>query len=140
MRLQSNLEKSTGKIPEVTDHGSWDGRWGMPRRSTWQKKEQLGTLWPKGSEDLEANFVITEHEVNVILASRKEYKWHEMDEHQKKLFAEAADTGWKVWVDNDAVSVLSKQEAAEVRESLSDLERVRRFCNRVLSSQTKMMV
>ena len=90
----------------------------MPRRSTWQKKEQLGTLWPKGSEDLEANFVITEHEVNVILASRKEYKWHEMNDHQKKLFAEAADTGWKVWVDNDAVSVLSKQEAAEVRERL----------------------
>lgn len=113
-----DAEKQTGSIPKVTDHGSWDGRWGMPRRSTWQKKEQLGLLWPKSRDDFEENFVITDNEVNVILASRKEYKWHEMNDHQKKLFADAAMTGWNVWVDNNAVSVLSKQEAEEVRARL----------------------
>ncbi len=110
-------EKMIGGTPQVSDHGSWAGRWGLPRRSTWQLKEKMGSSWPKGGEDSE-NFIISEHEVNVILASRKEYKWNDMSERQKELFREAALTGWNTWVDNNAVSVLSVQEAEEVRQRL----------------------
>ena len=88
-----------------------------PLRSTWLAKRRVGGLWPKGSADFEC-FVIGEHEVNVLLAARKEYKWGSMSAEQKELFRQAAMTGWEVWIENDAVEVLSPSEADEVKKRL----------------------
>ena len=117
IQMQVEREHRRGAIPEVGDHGSWDGRWPLPSRSTWLAKGRIGGLWPKGFGDAE-NFVIAEHEVNVLLAARKEYKWSTMNDIQKQLFREAAGTGWSVWIENDAVEVLSASEAAAVRRRL----------------------
>ena len=117
LQLEVDAEHRSGNVPEVLDHGSWDGRWPMPSRTTWLAKNRVGGLWPKGSADFEC-FVIGEHEVNVLLAARKEYKWGSMTPGQKELFRQAAMTGWEVWIENDAVEVLSPAEADEVKKRL----------------------
>eukprot|EP00435_Cladocopium_sp_Y103_P004230 s4291_g1.t1 len=89
------------QLPE--DHGSWDGRWPLPSRSEWIAHERAGVPWPFGYA-----------EVNAVQTARKEYKWHEMSDEYKKGFHEAAADGWKVWVDNSAVEVLTAKEAEEV--------------------------
>ena len=119
VRIQTELreEFKNGERLQVQDHGTWDGRWSMPSRSTWQAVERCNRLWPKGSQDMES-FVISVNEVNVLLAARKEYKWRSMTEEQKRLFKEATINGWKAWVENDAIEVLSPEEVASVKARL----------------------
>ena len=69
--------------------------------------ERAGCEWPRG-----------DHEVQAVQTARKEYKWRGLDAEQKRAFAVAARDGWQVWEDNDAVEVLSEQEAKDVRERL----------------------
>ncbi|CAL1166460.1 unnamed protein product [Cladocopium goreaui] len=88
------------------DHGSWDGRWPLPSRSEWIAHGKAKALWPKGNNEVQA------------ATARKEYKWKEMTNEQKAQFEVAAQSGWQVWVDNDAVEPLTETEAAEVRSRL----------------------
>jgi len=69
--------------------------------------EHYGIPWPSGSA-----------EVNAVQTARKEYKWPEMNESYKESFRLAAADGWRVWVDNSAVEVLSPKEAREIRQRL----------------------
>ncbi len=110
VRIQTELreEFKNGERLQVQDHGTWDGRWSMPSRSTWQAVERFNCLWPKGSQDMEP-FVISVHEVK---AARS------MTGEQKRLFKEATINGWKAWVENDAIEVLSPEEVASVRARL----------------------
>ena len=101
----------------VEDHGSWDGRWQLPSRSTWQSRMALGLLWPVGR-----------HEIMAVQAARKEYFWRNMSEAQRKAFIPAAEKGWKVWTENDALVELSLEESRKVLENL----KVRGELHRVL--------
>ena len=89
------------------DHGSWDGRWPLPSRSEWIAHERAGVPWPSGSS-----------EVNAVQTERKEYKWHEMNDSYRESFGIAAADGWRVWVYNSAVEVLSAKEAKEICQRL----------------------
>ena len=91
---------------EALDHGTWDGRWPMPSRSEWMAHCKAGAPWPNGSNEIYA------------ATARKEYKWKEMNDEQQAQFRVAAQSGWQVWVDNDAVEPLSEKEAASVRSRL----------------------
>ena len=62
-----------------------------------------------------------------LQTARKEYQWSKMSEHQKKLWGEAAVTGWKAYIDNSAVEVLSLHESSRIRKELSrrgELDRI----------------
>ena len=60
--------------------------------------------WPKG-----------EQEVLAVLTARKEYRWRELTDEAKAAFKVAMEAGWNVWKDNDAVEVLSEDEAQRVK-------------------------
>ena len=78
-----------------------------PEAAASQAHEHYGIPWPSGSA-----------EVNAVQTARKEYKWPEMNESYKESFRLAAADGWRVWVDNSAVEVLSPKEAREIRQRL----------------------
>ena len=96
----------------VNDHGSWHGRWHLPSQSEWETRSKLGLSWPIGSDDVEDS-----HEACAVQAARKEYFWKSMTDEQKK-FKEAATQAWSVWAENDALQILSDEEAARVRQKL----------------------
>lgn len=105
---------------EAKDHGSWDGRWPLPSRSQWQARELLGLVWPSGRD---------EFETDAVQAARKEYHWATMTNEQRKEFGPAALQGWKVWLDNQAVEVMSREESQKVLRELSE----RRELHKVLT-------
>lgn len=90
------------------DHGSWDGRWGLPSQTEWCARQRLGFTWPSGAQ-----------EVNAVQTARKEFHWSKMSDSERREFQEAAKRGWSVWTENDAVEVLSDQEADQVRARLA---------------------
>jgi hypothetical protein len=92
---------------QVHDHGTWHGSWPLPSRTEWKVMETLGMKWPCGH-----------NEAYAVQAARKEYKWHEMKSADKPAYAEAAVQGWKVWTENDAVQLLSKEASERVVASL----------------------
>jgi hypothetical protein len=66
-------------------------------------------------------------ESNAVQAARKEYHWSQMSDEHKKLWGDAATTGWKAYVDNEAIKVLSMQESQAVRRDLGrrkELDRI----------------
>ena len=67
----------------------------------------MDSAWPSGSS-----------EVNAVQTERKEYKWHEMNDSYRESFGIAAADGWRVWVYNSAVEVLSAKEAKEICQRL----------------------
>ena len=102
----------------VQDHGTWDGRWPLPSRSTWQAHMALGLKWPVGK-----------HEVLAVQAARREYFWRNMTDVQREAFKPAAEKGWLVWTDNQALEELSVEESKKVMDSLrtrGELHRVLR--------------
>ncbi|CAJ1401481.1 unnamed protein product [Effrenium voratum] len=90
------------------DHGTWDGRWSQLCQSEWNLMRELGLQLPPGNA----------HHVDVVQAARKEYKWSEMNADLKNQFREAAVKGWKAYVDNAAVEILSMEESRKVQEKL----------------------
>ena len=66
-------------------------------------------------------------ETFAVQAARKEYQWSKMDSEQKKLWGDAALTGWNAYIDNQAIQVLSVQERDRVRKDLArrkELDRI----------------
>ena len=107
--IQAQVEKDRldPESTQVQDHGSWSGRWPMPSRSSWRAHELCGVPWPMG-----------ENEVNAAKTARREIKWKEIPEKDKPEFRAAAETGWKVQIDNSAFEVLEDAEARKVRDRL----------------------
>ena len=91
----------------VQDHGTWDGRWPLPSTSTWQAHMALGLKWPVGK-----------HEVLAVQTARREYFWRNMTDVQREAFKPAAEKGWLVWTDNQALEELSLEESKKVMASL----------------------
>lgn len=119
-RLQAvaALDRLNPETHRVKDHGTWDGRWPLPSRSTWQSRMALGLKWPVGK-----------HEVLAVQTARKEYFWRNMTASQREAFKPAAEKGWSVWTDNQALEELSLEESQKVMNSLrtrGELHRVLR--------------
>ena len=112
LQLQARAEMDRRDPVECleTDHGSWDGRWSFLCERDWEVQKSLFQLLPCGSASFEA--------LNVQ-ASRKEYAWSKMNAEDKKLWAEAAVKGWQVYVDNEAVQILSMQRSSDVKRELA---------------------
>ena len=101
----------------VEDHGSWDGRWNFPSRSTVELFQRLGWQWPPGS----SNDVLT------TAASGKECNWHRMTDDVRDKFRHAAQEQWSKWEENDAIKVLSLAESRAIYQELErkgELQRV----------------
>ena len=101
----------------VEDHGSWDGRWNFPSRSTVELFQRLGWQWPPGS----SNDVLT------TAASGKECNWHRMTDDVRDKFRQAAQEQWSKWEENEAIKVLSLSESKAVYQELErkgELQRV----------------
>ena len=107
---QAMLDRENPLEHQVRDHGTWRGQWPLPSQSVWQSHGARGIPWPCGDDDM--------NDVMAVQTARKEYRWKNMDDVQRKAFAEAADTGWRVWVDNDAVEVLDEKTSKSVRDRL----------------------
>eukprot|EP00435_Cladocopium_sp_Y103_P001964 s7621_g1.t1 len=80
----------------------------------WDMLQSMGAQLPSGQRP---------SETYAVQAARKEYHWSKMDDEQKKLWGEAALTGWNAYIDNQAIEVLSLAESERVRK---DLARARR--------------
>ena len=50
---------------QVHDHGTRDGRWGLPWRSEWKARKSLGLMWPRRRD---ANETLAAHAERVLLA------------------------------------------------------------------------
>ncbi|CAK9020086.1 unnamed protein product [Durusdinium trenchii] len=121
LRLQAmvDADRRVGDLFAEPDHSSWDGKWGMLCERDWQLLHRLGAQLPSGAPP--------EHDVLALQTARKEYQWSKMSGHQKKLWGEAAVTGWKAYIDNSAVEVLSLHESSRIRKELSrrgELDRI----------------
>ena len=110
VRDQACLDRLDPLEAQPQDHGTWDGRWGLPSRTEWQTRTKLGLSWPTG---------LRPHEVLTNQAARKEFHWKTMSDHEKEEFAKASDDAWKVWVENDAVEPLDSIESEKVRKRLA---------------------
>ena len=108
--LQACLDKIDPLEALVNDHGTWHGKWSLPSRSVWQTHERLGIPWPTGDQP--------DHEVDVVQANRKEFRWRTMSEAEKLAFTEAARQAWAVWEENDAIEVLTPEESSRIRRRL----------------------
>ena len=95
---------------QVRDHGTWRGSWGMPSPSEWKARQSLGLTWPCGVDDI--------NDVNAVQTARREYHWSSMSPKQKEGYKKAAEAGWAVWTNNDAVEVLSEAESLKIRQEL----------------------
>ena len=101
---------------EAQDHGTWKGKWPLPSRSQWQAVNAVKGNWPTG-----------EHDAMAAQTARKEYKWKDIPMKDRPAYVEAAKTGWQVWMDNDALTVLDDAEAAATWKRLrlsGDLHKV----------------
>ena len=105
------LDRRDPLSARVCDHGTWRGEWPLPSRTTLKRMHTLGQLWPLGNQDAAA-------EVLAVLTARKEKNWNSLTEFEKKEFQAAAQKGWSVWTDNDAVEILPDQEAMRIRARL----------------------
>ena len=106
LQAQAALDRAEGRDTEAPDHGTWDGRWPLPRRTEFEAMTRCGLKWPTGREAF------------AVQAARKEYHWRTMTPEQRQAFKEAAAEAWNVWIKNDAVEVLSEQETEKTLATL----------------------
>ncbi|CAK9071940.1 unnamed protein product [Durusdinium trenchii] len=107
IQLQVEKDKKADGNLAVQDHGSWSGKWPLPTRTSWEAHEISCTLWPCG-----------EHEVNAAKTTRREVKWKDIPMHERAKYRKAAETGWKVQVDNGAFEILSDEESERIKAKL----------------------
>lgn len=109
VQAQAMIDQIEPTRCQVHDHGTWDGRWSMPMVSDWKTRHSLGLPWPSQR---------AEFEVDAVQSARKEHTWRTMSAADKEEFKKAAIKGWEVWVQNDAVQVLSEDESRRIRSEL----------------------
>ena len=91
----------------VEDRGTWKGDWPLPTRSERQAMTATGSVWPRGLQEALA-----------VQTARKEYKWKDIPEAHHQAFREAAESGWNVWLDNQAVEILPLDVSRKIRRQL----------------------
>ena len=117
LQVSAELDRRSPLDCEEFDHGTWDGRWAFLCERDWETLQRLGSQLPNGEFS----------EVHAVQTARKEYHWTQLSPEKKKLWAEAALTGWKAYTDNSAVEILSLKQSAEVRRDLArrgELDRI----------------
>ena len=115
LQAQAELDKKDPLSFCEADHGSWDGRWSMLCEREWELQKELCQQLPCGCDV---------SEVLNVQASRKEYSWNKLSPEDRKLWADAAVKGWQVYIDNEAVQVLSIQRSQDVRRELAQQGRL----------------
>ena len=114
----ADLDRRDPLEVEERGHGTWDGRWSFVCQRDWDMLQSLGAQLPSGQRS---------RETFAVQAARKEYHWSKMNDEQKKLWGEAARTGWNAYIDNQAIEVLSLSESEKVRKDLArrkELDRI----------------
>lgn len=117
LQVDVEMDRRSPLDHEEFDHGTWDGRWAFLCERDWNTLQALGSQIPGGESS----------EVYAVQAARKEYHWTQLSPERKKLWAEAAVTGWKAYIDNSAVQALSLKESADIRRDLArrkELDRI----------------
>jgi hypothetical protein len=116
-KLMSELANGTTE-PPIYDHGSWSGQWGLPPRSLFLSF----ALKPLGAGMSTLRHSKDEFEACLAQGKggRKELQWGRMSEIDRRLFQAAAEKHWDVWLENQAVKLLSAEESRRV---LAELER-----------------
>ena len=117
VQAQAELDRRFPLDSIEYDLGTWDGRWSLMCERTWQLRESLGLPLPVGSEN----------EALAAQAAKREFVYNKLSNEHKVLFDEAAVAGWKAYIDNDAVEVLTPAASAKVRQELArkgELERI----------------
>ena len=109
VQAQAELDRRFPLDSLEYDLGTWDGRWSLLCERDWKLRESLGLSLPVG----------VENEALAAQAARREFTYSKLSPENKALFNEAAVAGWKAYVDNDAVEVLSMAESARVRQELA---------------------
>lgn len=115
LQAQAELDKKDPMSFCESDHGSWDGRWSMLCEREWELQKELCQQLPCGCNV---------SEVLNVQASRKEYSWNKLSPEDRKLWAAAAVKGWQVYIDNEAVQVLSIQRSQDIRRELAQQGRL----------------
>ncbi|CAK8998999.1 Probable phosphoribosylformylglycinamidine synthase [Durusdinium trenchii] len=111
LQAQADLDRREGNVLSEPEHGTWDGRWAFLCERDWHLLRELGLQLPNGAAS---------HDALSVQASRKEKIWSKMTPEEQKLWGDAAMSGWNVYVDNQAVKVLTLEESAKVRRDLAD--------------------
>ena len=118
LQAQADLDRREGNVLSEPEHGTWDGRWAFLCERDWHLLRELGLQLPNGAAS---------HDALSVQASRKEKIWSKMTPEEQKLWGDAAMSGWNVYVDNQAVKVLTLEESAKVRRDLArrkELDRI----------------
>ena len=113
LKLQAELalEAASGQSEMPSDHGSWKGCWPLPSSSTHGVREHCAIPLPCGDE--------SSYEAALAQrTARRELTWSHMDEAKRELYRAAAQKQWQLWLDNQAVRVLSPAETAQKRREL----------------------
>ena len=124
--LEAAAEESNHLGFEFEDRGNFKGSWPLPSRFQLQAMKAVGAMLPRG-----------EQEAMAVQAARKEYQWRNMTPEARPEFREAAQKGGQTWVDNDAVEVLSPDEAKRIRENIKQCNKW--ACARAMSTPTRTM-
>ena len=117
VQAQAEMDRRAPLDNMEYDHGTWDGRWAFICEREWETLKSLGSQLPCGDC----------HHVLAVQAARKEYHWTQLSPAKKELWREAAIKGWNVYIDNNAIQVLSVAESQKIRKDLAkrnELDRI----------------
>jgi len=103
-------EREQCSIPKVYDHGTWSGSWAMPSRTDFERFQGIASI--RHSHDCELTAMLAQK------AGRKEMNWKNMTAHDQSQFQAALDKHWKIWLENEAVEVLTLDESTAVLQRL----------------------
>ena len=122
MWAQAQEQRARGHGGDLPDHGTWKGDWTLPSRidlSRWQLQQDLrkahlepvsGPMLPTGVFAVEA----------LAVTSRREMSWNKMTPDERTQFQNSANKHWALWLQHNAVQVLSEADSAKLRLVLED--------------------
>ncbi len=107
--------------PDLPDHGTWRGSWSLPARIDVERSDTCGRprdcatsvstlLLPTGTVELDFEAMAA--------TARKEITWRKMVLGDQKAFQEAGEKHWQLWLDHNAVQLLTAEESRAVEAEL----------------------
>ena len=119
MQLAADVqeERRLGTVEVVGDHGTWMGNWPLPGRDELVRMHD-GRPFGAGMSPLRFGRDDDNQAYLAQKAGRKEINWNRLGPIQKEAFSEALQKQWKLWLDNQAVEVLSPKDTLRVETRL----------------------
>ena len=110
-------DDDSGGVPD--DFGTWAGNWPLPSRTEFYKRAVDREDAAAGLQPFPVSATsVWEWQACAAATARREIPWRSMNEEKRREFQKAAEKHWAVWLENEAVRVLSASETARVREEL----------------------